>query len=630
MCDIEAMFHQVRVTEDCRDMLRFLWWEGGNIEKEPKEYRMTVHLFGATSSPGCCNFALKTTANDHEEEIGPAPAQFLREDFYVDDGLKSVGTAEEAVKLIKSTKEMCKKGGFNLHKFTSNRKEVIAQIPVEDRAEDIKHLDLDHDALPIERALGMQWCIDSDTFRFHSTLKDRPCTRRGILSTVSSIYDPLGIIAPLLLEGKKILQGLCKEGISWDDPVPAEIASTWKKWKMELHELENLSIHRCYLPNGFGQVIERQLHHFSDASVKGYGQCTYLRQRNEHGQIFCSFVFGKARVTPSKQVTVPRLELTAAVVSAKVAQQVRKELRIDNIKEFFWTDSTVVLGYIVNSSKRFHVFVANRVQQIQDLTSIDQWRYVNTGSNPADCASRGLTARRLLDSKWINGPEFLWKEEEEWPRAPKDDHDLSEEDPEVKKAITMATMTSKAKDDLPERLEYFSSWFRAKKSIALCMRYIRCLRERVRHKLTQSQAKDPPTETEGNVTLPLALPITVQEMERAEVVILKAIQAVAFDSEISQLKGKLSKQEQDKDKPKQANLTDKEEQSHPRRGPLHKLDPFLDSDGILRVGGRLRRSSLPDKVKFPAILPRKAHVTNLVILLPGTCSSRDFWFFTVL
>ena len=134
----------------------------------------------------------------------------VRRSFYVDDGLKSLPSIEEAVELVKDIKEMCKRGGFNLHKFTSNRKEVIQQIPVSNRAEGIKHLDFSREALPMERALGVQRCIESDAFKFTISLKDRPCTRRGILSTMSSIFDPLGFLAPVLLEGKTILQELCR------------------------------------------------------------------------------------------------------------------------------------------------------------------------------------------------------------------------------------------------------------------------------------------------------------------------------------------------------------------------------------------------------------------------------------
>jgi hypothetical protein len=314
---------------------------------------MTVHLFGAASSPGCSNFALKAAADDNEESLGAAAAEFLRRNFYVDDGLNSSPTVEEAVQLAHDVKEMCDHGGFNLHKFTSNSKEVLKRIPEADRAEDVKNLNFDHGAQLTERALGVQWSIESDVFKFTITLKDRPCTRRGILSTVSSIFDHLGFVAPVLLEGKAILQELCRQNLGWDDAVPEEIRMRWLKWKSELKELEALSIPRCYKPTDFGPVVLSELHHFSDASFKGYSQCSYLRMVDAHGKIHCSFVLGKSRVTPLKAVTVPRLELTAAVVSVKVSEQLRRESDMLITREFFWTDSQVVLGYIGNEVRRF-------------------------------------------------------------------------------------------------------------------------------------------------------------------------------------------------------------------------------------------------------------------------------------
>lgn len=370
MADIEAMFLQVHVTEHCRDLLRFLWWEDGDVNKEPTIYRMTVHLFGAGSSPGCCNFALKKTADDHEQEFGLEPAEFLRKDFYVDDGLKSVPSTSQAKELIRKTKEMCRRGGFNLHKFTSNKREVIESIPVEDRAKGIKELNLEKDELPMERALGVSWCIESDAFKFQIVMQDRPLTRRGILSTVSSVYDPLGFLAPLILTGKGLLQDLCRGKVEWDDPIPENIRSRWLKWRDELRHLEDLSVRRCFKPEGFGTVISTQLHHFSDASTTGYGQCSYVRLVDDKGQIHCSLIMGKARVAPLKMVTIPRLELTAAVVSVRVSEMLRQELQYESVEEIFWTDSKVVLGYIKNGSKRFHVFVANRVQQIRTIRSV--------------------------------------------------------------------------------------------------------------------------------------------------------------------------------------------------------------------------------------------------------------------
>ena len=179
------------------------------------------------------------------------------------------------------------------------------------------------------------------------------------------------------------------------------------------------------------------IHHFSDASENGYGQCSYLRLVNQDGKIHCSLLVGKSRVPPKKFVSIPRLELTAAVLSVKMACTLRKELGIKVAKEIFWTDSQVVLAYIRSNSKRFKVFVANRVQQIHENTSINQWAYVPTSDNPADDASRGLDAvKQSPDSRWFNGPSFLWKTEDLWPEFNQDGADI-EHDPEVKKDVTV-------------------------------------------------------------------------------------------------------------------------------------------------------------------------------------------------
>ena len=150
--------------------------QNGDITKTPVQYRMTVHLFGAASSPGCSNFGLKKTATDNECEFGSDTANFIRNDFYVDDGLKSVATVSEATSLIENTKSICARAEMRLHKFISNSKEVIVRIAPEDRAKGVKDLDLHSDILPIERALGIQWCVESDTFQFRIVLQDKPLT----------------------------------------------------------------------------------------------------------------------------------------------------------------------------------------------------------------------------------------------------------------------------------------------------------------------------------------------------------------------------------------------------------------------------------------------------------------------
>ncbi|PFX16138.1 Uncharacterized protein K02A2.6 [Stylophora pistillata] len=226
-------------------------------------------VWGGTSSPGCANLALKRTAEENQRGKEKT-THFLTTNFYVDDGLMSTSTVVEAVSVVKEAREMCAKGGFKLHKFISNNREVLESLPAEDRASGIKDLDLDLDPLLMERVLGVEWCVERDSFKFKINLKDKPVTRRGILSIVSSVYDPFGMAAPLLLRRKRIFQHLCKEGIDWDDPVPDALRDLWETWKEELHLLEEMEVRRCFKPEGFAEVKDVQLHHFSDASTEGY------------------------------------------------------------------------------------------------------------------------------------------------------------------------------------------------------------------------------------------------------------------------------------------------------------------------------------------------------------------------
>lgn len=171
------------------------------------------------------------------------------------------------------------------------------------------------------------------------------------MSTVGSIYDPNGHIAPVTLKGKQILQQMCKDKLDWESHIPEYIRPQWEKWRQKITELEKLEIPRCFKPNNFGPMKAVEMHYFSDASVDGYGQCSHLRLINEHGQAHCSFIVGKAHVTPLKHKTIPRLELAAATTSARVGDFVRKELEYLKIQEFFWTDSRVILRYINEAKK---------------------------------------------------------------------------------------------------------------------------------------------------------------------------------------------------------------------------------------------------------------------------------------
>ena len=541
--DVEAMFHQVRVPPEQCDFLRFLWWPNGDLDAPLEEYRMVVHLFGAVSSPSIANFALKKTASDNEKEYGTIVANTLRKNFYVDDCLRSVDTENTAGKLIKDLSRACQKGGFHLTKFTCNRRGVLEQIPEEERSKETKALDLHRDNLPIERALGVQWCVQSDSFGFRIILNNKPITRRGILSTVSSIYDPLGFIAPFTLVAKQILQELCRsKSLGWDDE---EYRNQWIKWQNELPTLELFHVDRCLKPREFGPIVSRQLHLFSDASTVGYGCSGYLRLQDDANRIHCAFLMGKARLAPIKTVTVPRLELTAATVSVRVGQMLIEELETKPDVTFYHTDSTTVLRYIGNEQKRFQVFVSNRVQLIRDFTSPHQWRYVDTLNNPADDASRGMKETpHLQHSRWIKGPEFLWKPVSEWPQQPFLIGEIPEDDPEIKKVVVAGTVvTEDSTTSVNKLIEYHSDWHRLKLSVAVFLRIkATLLRRRQDPKKTEvTQADLVAMQRPESVKQRKAetkhvdhcnVPLSVQELNEAEIAIIQFLQSQVFSKEL--------------------------------------------------------------------------------------------------
>ncbi|CAB4010492.1 Hypothetical predicted protein, partial [Paramuricea clavata] len=203
VADITAMFHQVKVPPKDSDSLRFLWWDDKDLEGMPEEYQMTSHIFGATDSSCCANYCLKRTAEDNKAEFSEEAVNTVKKDFYVDDLLKALPSELQAIRLANELIKLLKRGGFRLAKWMSNSREVLANISGEERANPTLDLDLDH--LPVERALGVQWDVERDVFKFQVTNLNKPNTKRGVLSTFSSLYDPLGLVCPVVLEAKRWL-----------------------------------------------------------------------------------------------------------------------------------------------------------------------------------------------------------------------------------------------------------------------------------------------------------------------------------------------------------------------------------------------------------------------------------------
>lgn len=325
-----------------------------------------------SSSLVCANFGLKHLAKQGQGQFSDDTVRFIQRNFYVDDGLTSVSTEKEAIKFIKESRELFHAGKLRLHKFVSNSEKVMETIPEYECAV-VKDLDMALSSPPMERALGVEWSITSDSFKFRIHVKLNPLTRSGVLSTVASVHDPLGFMASFILLGKQILQELCREKIEWDEDFPDHLKPQWECWIRDLPTLSEIEIKRSFLPPHFGSVKRYEFHNFAD--VSGYGACTYLQVVAESDEFHCCLVMGKSRVSPTKITTIPRLELSAAVVAVQTSNMLLKELDIQVHQGFFWTDSTIVLGYINNDARRFQVFVANRIQRIKASTKSEQWSH---------------------------------------------------------------------------------------------------------------------------------------------------------------------------------------------------------------------------------------------------------------
>lgn len=289
-----------------------------------------------------------------------------------------------------------------------------------------------------------------------------------ILSVVSSIYDPLGFVAPFIFLAKTILQDMCRSKPRWDDQIPEDALQDgrlgWKCYQSLKKSSSTVASNQQIL------VISCHVNFtiFPTPLSKDM-ELSYLIV-NQKGDVHCSFLIGKSRLAPLKAVTIPRMELSAAVVATRLDKMMRQELNLAIDESTFWTDSTCVLRYIENESRRFQTFVANRVSKIHDASKPSQWRYVSTNLNPADDTSRGLTATEILENeRWLMGPAFLRKSIEHWPSQDLSNSEIQENDPELKKAVTPLVMAANKNDiqnTMCKRFEKFSSWKGLKKAIA--------------------------------------------------------------------------------------------------------------------------------------------------------------------
>ena len=321
MADIESMYLQVRILEPDRNALRFLWYD--KLDDCVVEYRMTSHLFGGVWCAASNAYALRRTVLDCEPP--PLIADTILRSFYVDDMLKSVKDFDEACEIIHGTRRVLSHGGFNLTKFVTNDRVLLEQIDGENRATEIKQIIPDM----YFKALGIQWEISGDSFHYcYKGTESIVVNRRHMLSRTMSMYDPLGLITPTIFQGKVLFQEATRLQLNWDQPVPNGLHDKWCAWLQSLKTLDQLRFQRCLIPRDFEDAVF-EIHTFCDASTAGYGACCYLRAINQNGCVRVTLVASKGRLAPIKQITIPRLELCAAVTAVKLDRLVRSELDID-------------------------------------------------------------------------------------------------------------------------------------------------------------------------------------------------------------------------------------------------------------------------------------------------------------
>ncbi|XP_062413903.1 uncharacterized protein LOC134105319 [Pungitius pungitius] len=579
--DIQQMFHSFLVREEDRDFLRFLWFEDNDLHKDIIEYRMKVHVFGNSPSPAVAIYGLKRSAQDGEADFGLDVKQFIDRDFYVDDGLKSLPSEEAAISLLKRTQETLACSNLRLHKIASNSSEVMRAFPSQDYANNLKDLELGTDTLPTQRSLGIIWELETDTFTFQVVDEDKPYTRRGVLSTVNSLYDPLGFVAPVTIQGKAILRELTMEVGDWDSPLPPDKGKLWTAWKDSLKDLESLHIPRTYAPVSLSEAQRRVLCIFCDASIKAIAAVAYIKATDADGERHVGFVLGKAKLAPRPEHTIPRLELCAAVLAVELAELVTSEINVDPDAVHFYTDSKVVLGYIYNETRRFYVYVSNRVQRIRRSTRPEQWHYVPTELNPADYATRAVPAAQLKDTTWLTGPAFLTNHE---PSLSKED--ISEVadpklDPEVRPQVsTLSTAASNAQLG-SRRFEKFSSWRSLTHAVTRLIHVAR---------LFKKTSALGPSKCKGWHYCQAAY--TVEELSKSKDLIIRTVQQENYAAELECLEN---------------------QEEIPENSTLKKLDPFIDNNGLLRVGGRITEAELEIDEKNPLIIPGNHHITRLLV-----------------
>lgn len=553
------MFRQIAVHKEDWELQKILWYER---DGKLVSYCLTTVTYGLNCAPFLALRTMQQLVKDEGHRF-PEAVVPMTKGRYVDDIFGGADSHNEAKQVVQHLIGLCEAGGFPLQKWSSSHPEILPKT-----SDELQH------TVEIEpvlcKILGLVWKPASDSFHFSSltTSNASALTKRVVSSEVARLYDPLGLIAPILVKAKIILQELWLVKKGWDDPLPLELQQRWTNFRSQLRELEQISISR-WIGNVRSEPLV-EIHGFSDASQQAMAAAIYTRIPTENGKFVTRLVCSKSKVAPIKRLSIPRLELTAALLLVRLMKKTIQTLELRDPPVICWTDSSVTLAWINAHPARWKDFVCNRVSAIHELLPDATWRFVPGRENSADCASRGMTPLLLARHElWWNGPSWLSQPQSSWPtREQQLPHTINMEE------RTRNTMTTVARQALCwELLHRYSSITRLFRITAICRKIVSCMR-----KLPNS--------------IPLRHPLTPMEIEQSRRLWISKVQQMAFSHEIGILK-------------KNEHL--------PKTNALVRLTPYLDEEGLLRVGGRLNNAQIDADSKHPYILPRTSLLSKLII-----------------
>lgn len=574
--DIREMFHQIRIRKADQNSQRFLW---GDFNREPEEYVMQVMTFGATCSPSSAQYVKNLNARRFIDEY-PRAVESIIDHHYVDDLLDSVETIGEAVKLAEEVIKIHQNGGFEIRNWISNSEEVLRSLKASPNP--TKRCFSSGVQLQAEKVLGMWWCTELDAFTYSANNGNLPNdilfgrrrpTKREVLRTLMSIYDPLGFLAAFLVYIKVLLQDIWRSKVTWDEVIPDKEFSKWLLWVSLLPEVEKVRIPRCYsLKIPSANLSATQLHVFVDASENAFAAVAYFRFE-VNGIVDCALIGAKTKVAPQKPMSIPRLELQAAVLGTRLASSIVEGHSMPIQKTFMWSDSKTVLCWLNSDPRKYRQFVAFRVGEILDSAEVKNWRWIPTKLNVADEATKWQRTPEFDPSnRWFAGPEFLFMDETKWPTDINGDISIEHSEeirPHLRHEPTSLTVTV--------NVDYFSRWNRLYQAQAMLGRCYDVIKAKAKRQ-----------------SVPVG-PLTAANFQVAKTQLYKRAQLDCYAREIAELQ--------------------KPEKRLERGNSLFKLSPYLDEKGVLRIRGRIDAAQeVDDDTKRPIILPTNHRVTDLIVL----------------